>query len=157
MRRLGAVAVLIVLAACSSSRDEPSRAELEAIRQAQNVYPANYKADIMAFLRNYLNDPTGIRNAAVSQPQVKELPTGARYVACLRYEAKKAGGQYAGSRTALVVFISGKLDRFVEPPRAGEARDGAESGEGAARAGEVREACKDAVLAPFPELQHLSR
>lgn len=153
MHRLSIVAALVLLAACSSSRDEPSRAELEAIRAAQNVFPANYKAEIMAFLRNYLNDPTGIRNAAVSQPQVKELPTGARYVACLRYDAKKANGQYAGSRTALVVFISGKLDRFVEPQPGRETRDGSSAGEGA----EVREACKDAVLAPFPELQRLSR
>jgi len=153
MRSLVLLAALLV-AACSTYTDEPSRAELDAIRKAQNVFPANYKADVTAFLRNYLNDPTGIRGAAISSPELKDLPTGARYVACLRYDARKAGGQYAGLKTALVVFISGRLDRFVDSP---PARDAHGDEQATARRTEVREACKDASFAPFPALQARKR
>jgi hypothetical protein len=143
---------LALLASCTPYRDPavPTPAELNAIRQSQNVPPENYRADVIAYMRNYLNDPSGVRGAAISQPALKTLPTGSRYVACMRYDAKKANGVYAGPKTALVVFISGKLDRVVEPP---VTRDGRETPE----AVEVREACKDAAYAPFPELQSMRR
>jgi hypothetical protein len=152
MRSLILLAALL-LAACTTYTGEPTRAELDAIRKAQNVFPANYKADVMAFLRNYLNDPTGIRAAAISTPELKDLPTGERYIACLRYDSKKASGQYAGLKTVLVVFISGKLDRFVDSPLGRDTRDEA----AVARRAEIREACKDVAFAAFPELQNLKR
>lgn len=139
MRWLSVPAVLM-LAACSMTSYDggPSRAQLDAIRAAQNVYPANYKADVLAFLRNYLNDPTNIRGAGIAEPQRKPLVSGERYVACLRYNARKANGQYAGSKTAVVVFVSGKLDRLAEDQ-------------------ETRDLCKDAAYSPFPELERLTR
>jgi len=161
MKTSVSVALLIAacaLAGCSTTSDEPSSAQLEAIRQSQNVVPQHYRADIIAFMRNYLNDPTGVRSAAVSQPQVKNLSTGARYAACLRYDARNSTGRYMGVKTALVVFISGRLDRFTEasPIRQaaqGEERDAQRGGQSA----EVREACKDAAYASFPELEKLTR
>jgi hypothetical protein len=146
MRRLSLLLALLT-AGCTSYSDGPTPAELNAIRQAQNVFPSSYKADVSAFMRNYLNDPTGIRSAAISQPQLKELPTGSRYISCLRYDAKKSDGQYAGTKTALIIFISGKLDRLIDAPVSREMGEGME----------VRETCKDAVYAPFPELQGLKR
>jgi hypothetical protein len=117
----------------------PSPSELKAQWEQQNVYPQNYKNDLMAFLRTYLNDPTHIRGAAVSEPQRKTVGPGERYVACVRYNARKSGGQYAGSKDGAAIYVSGKLDRFLDLPR------------------EVREFCKDAVYAPFPELETLTR
>jgi hypothetical protein len=143
----------LLLAACSTYTGEPTHAELDAIRKAQNIFPANYKADVTAFLRNYLNDPSGIRGAAISTPQLKNLPTGERYIACLHYDAKKTSGQYAGLKTVLIVFISGRLDRFVDPPPGRDARDE----NATARRREIREACKDVSFSPFPELQNLKR
>ena len=69
MRWLALVAVLMV-GGCTTEVG-PSPAELKAQWDAQNVVPQNYKNDLMAFLRTYLNDPTHIRAAAVSQPQLK--------------------------------------------------------------------------------------
>lgn len=155
------VALLItvcMLTGCSTTpSDEPTPAEREAIRQSQNVFPQHYKADIIAFMRNYLNDPTGVRSAGVSQPQVKNLPTGARYASCLRYDARNSSGRYMGVKTAMVVFISGRLDRFADTPlRRGDAAQDAEPRE-TAQAVEVRETCKDAVYTPFPELEKMTR
>ena len=117
----------------------PSQAELKAQWEQQNVFPQNYKADLMAFLHTYLNDPTHIRGATVSQPQRKNVGPGERYVACVRYNARKSDGQYAGSKDGVAIYVSGKLDRFFDGRM------------------EVKELCKDAVYAPFPELETLTR
>jgi hypothetical protein len=116
----------------------PSSAELKADWDAQNVVPQNYKADLMAFLRTYLNDPTHIRNPSVSQPVLKQVGPGQRYVACVRYNAR-VDGKYAGMKEGVAIYVSGKLDRFFDGPN------------------ETKEFCKDANYAPFPELEKLTR
>jgi hypothetical protein len=103
---------------------------------SMNIAPTNYKEDTIAFLRTYLNEPTGIREAAISQPVLKTIGGETRYVACLRFNAKKSNGEYAGSKTRLAVFLSGRFDRLIET---------------------VRDQCNDADYAPFPELERLSR
>ncbi len=71
---------------------------MKAQWDAQNIFPQNYKNDLIAFLRTYINDPSHIRGAAVSQPQLKNVGPGDRYIACVRYDARKDGGQYAGPK-----------------------------------------------------------
>ena len=137
MRWLVLLAVLLV-GGCESEVG-PSQAELKAQWEQQNVFPQSYKADLMAFLHTYLNDPTHIRGATVSQPQRKNVGPGERYVACVRYNARKSDGQYAGSKDGVAIYVSGKLDRFFDGRM------------------EVKELCKDAVYAPFPELETLTR
>ena len=117
----------------------PSAAELKANWEAQNIMPQGYKRDLLAYMRTYLNDPSHIRDAAVSQPQLKQIGPGERYVVCVRYNERKSDGKYAGVKDGLATFVSGKLDRFFDTPR------------------DVREFCKDAAYAPFPELQTLTR
>ena len=147
MRRLAVgTALWAALAAGGCSTDiGPSRAELQARWEAQNVYPQNYKNDLLAFLRTYLNDPSHIREAGVSQPQLKSAGPGERYITCVRYNARKDGGQYAGLRDGAATYVSGKLDRFFD---GGKNLDGNKI---------VRELCKDAAYAPFPELEKLTR
>ncbi len=130
--------VAAMLGGCSSDIG-PSRAELKSYWEQQNVFPQNYKIDLLAYLRTYLNDPTHVRGAAVSTPVRKDIGPGERYVACVRYDARKSNGQYAGSKEGGAVYVSGKLDRFFDTPLA------------------VKELCKDAVYAPFPELEALTR
>jgi hypothetical protein len=136
MRWLALVAVLMV-GGCATDVG-PSPAELKAQWEAQNVFPQNYKADLMAYMRSYLNDPAHVRGATVSQPQLKTIGPGERYVACVRYNAR-VDGKYAGSKDGAAIYVSGKLDRFLDAPI------------------EVREFCKDAAYAPFPELETLTR
>ncbi|HEY0567976.1 MAG TPA: hypothetical protein VGD13_07580, partial [Xanthobacteraceae bacterium] len=101
-----------------------------------NTPPANYKADIVALMRTYLNDPTDVRGAFVTEPAIRTVDGQSRYAACLRYNARKAGGQYAGSKDSVVVFRSGNLDRIVD---------------------NGREYCKDAAYVRFPELERMTR
>ena len=127
-----------MLGGCASDIG-PSPAELKAQWDAQNVYPQTYKNDLLAFLRTYLNDPTHVRGAMLSEPVLKEVGPGQRYVACLRYNARDMEGKYMGLKDGAAVYVSAKLDRFIDKPLA------------------VKEICKDAVYVPFPELAALTR
>src|SRR5262245_63194337 len=106
-----------VLAGCASEIG-PTPAELKARWDAENIYPQNYRQDLLAFLRTYLNDPTQVRGAAVSQPQLKYIGPGDRYVSCVRYNSRNSDGKYLGSKDGAAVYVAGKLDRFFDTPRA---------------------------------------
>ena len=107
-----------------------------------NVYPTNYKADILAAMHVYLNDPTGIRDAGIAEPTLKSVGNAKRYVVCLRFnaktrfDAKKGSADYAGVKETAAIFVAGRFDRFAET---------------------AHEACAGATYAPFPELERLSR
>jgi hypothetical protein len=131
----------LVLAACSSTNLEPTQSELKADWEAGNIVPAHVKTDLLAFLRTYLNDPNRIRDGAVSAPvrkRVLDYPAD-RYIVCVRYNARKSDGTYAGVKTGMAIFVSGRLDRFVDMPR------------------QVKEPCEGAAYQPFPELGQLRR
>lgn len=132
MPRWTAAVLALTLTACNSDWMQ----QRERMEQANSVLPVNYKADIAAFMRTYLNDPTGVRNAFVSAPAERTLEEIKRYTVCVRYMARKSNGQYAPSKDSLILFREGRLDRMVD---------------------NGREACKDAAYQPFPELEHLSR
>jgi len=133
------LSLMILLSGCvTDSELEPSAAQREAQWNAQNVFPQNYKKDLLAFLRTYLNDPNHIREAGVSPPQLKKAGPGDRYVACVRYNARNESGRYAGVKDGAAVYVSGKLDRFIDGK-------------------EVQNYCKDVAYAPFPELERLTR
>lgn len=135
--RLLLFALALSVAGCATDVG-PSETELKAQWEAQNVVPQTYKQDLLAFLRTYLNDPSHVRDAAVSQPLLKTIGPGERYTACVRYNARDSGGKYSGDKTGAAIYVSGKLDRFLDGPQA-------------------RELCKDVALGPFPELQKLQR
>ena len=113
--------------------------------EANKVFPQNYKTEILSLMRTYLNDPTNVRDAVVSEPAIKSFDGADRYVVCLRYNAKKIGGQYAGNKEAIMTFRQGRLDRIVDA-----IRDPRETRQ-------ARELCKDMALKPFAELEHLTR
>ena len=99
-----------------------------------NVYPTNYKSDILAAMHAYLKNPTGIRDAAISEPTIKSSGTVSRYVACLRFTPKKNASEYGGTREIAAVFMGGRLDRFVDLPKT---------------------ECTGITYAAFPELQNM--
>jgi hypothetical protein len=125
--------LLLLLAACAGER-QFSGQETQG-GASVNVFPEKYRAEILAYQRSYLNDPTGIRSAAISQPALRKFGSVERYVVCVRFDAKGPGGAYTGVREQLVIFLAGKLDQM----------------------GVTREHCKDAVYEPFPELERLAR
>ena len=102
-----------------------------------NAFPDNYKSDILAAMHAYLNDPSGIRDAAISEPMLKEVSGGGnRYVVCLRFNGKQDNGSYAGVRQVEAIFLAGRFEDFADVPR---------------------EPCLTVAYAPFPELEQLKR
>jgi hypothetical protein len=132
LQALVCVLAALALGGCNSEWTDRQ----ERLQQANTTPPSNYKADIVAFMRTYLNNPTGVRGAFASQPALREVDGLRRYTVCLRYAARKSDGQYAAPKESIVLFIDGRLDRMVD---------------------NARELCKDATYEPFPELEHLSR
>lgn len=128
--------VLLALTACAGQGGLSSFESRKVITQEVNVYPADYKAEILAFLRSYLNNPANIRNAAISEPALKPAGAENRYAVCLRFNARKSSGDYEGSRDRLVFFLSGKLDTMIEAKR---------------------DQCANADYRPFPGLEQLKR
>ena len=132
------VPVLALWLAGCTPRLDAYREAVHSEEEAQGVRPVNYKAEILALMRTYLNDPTNVRSAFVTEPAMRTLEGISRYTVCLRYNARKTGGQYAGSKDSLVLFRQGRLDRIIDNER-------------------VREQCRDAAYVPFPELERLTR
>ena len=102
-----AAAAAVALGGCATEVG-PSRAELKAKWDAENVYPKTYRQDLLAFLRTYLNDPSHVRSAMVSQPQLKNAGPGDRYVACVRYNARNTDGKYQGSKDGAATYVAGQ-------------------------------------------------
>src|SRR4051794_19913272 len=125
--------LLLLLAACAGER-QFSGQETQG-GAGVNVFPEKYRAEILAYQRSYLNDPTGIRSAAITQPALRKIGSVERYVACVRFNAKAAGGTYTGVRDHIAIFLAGKLDQMAV----------------------TREECKEATYGPFPELERLTR
>jgi hypothetical protein len=126
------VGLALVLALSACTKDQLPGAERG--EQTVNVFPEHYKTDITAAMHAYLNDPTGIRDAMVSPPELKEVGNANRYISCLKFSPKKNATQYAPTREIVAVFLLGRFDQFLENPR---------------------DLCKTANYAPFPELQKL--
>src|SRR3954452_24794899 len=125
--------LLLLLAACAGER-QFSGVETQG-GASVNVFPEKYREEILAYQRSFLNDPTGIRTAGISQPALRKVGSVERYVVCVRFNAKGPAGGYIGDREHLAIFLAGKLDQM----------------------GVTRELCKEAAYEPFPELERLTR
>jgi hypothetical protein len=139
--RCSVLLLAAAIAGCASQRSPFER----------NTPPADYKGDILAFLRTYLNDPTNVRDASVTPPALQRVGPEERYTACVRFNARRSDGRYAGLiNTAAVFNTSGKLDRFIDLTPDETAAD-------AALRVQLGDVCKTAAYQPFPELERLAR
>jgi hypothetical protein len=140
---LVAVTVAVALAGCGAGR-------LREERETRiNVYPDNYKTDLLAALHTYVSDPTHIRDAYVSDPAIRPIGTQNRYAACVRFNARNSDGSYSGSKDVLAVFAAGRFDQFVDPST-GPAN-------ASSQANVIKELCSQAEYKRFPELEAMTR
>jgi hypothetical protein len=103
---------------------------------ASQPWPANYKAELLAFMKTYLNNPVGVKEAVLAEPVQRTVGGRLRYVACLRYNARDSDGNYRGPRERAVLYVDARLDRIIE---------------------DTADTCAAAVYAPFPELEKMTR
>ena len=127
----------IALAACSIGDDESRRFSVFSDKpDTPQSFPGNYRAELLAFMKTYLNNPVGVRDAAMAEPVMRDVNGKMRYVSCLRYSARESDGSYREPRERAVLFVNGRLDRMIE------------------KGGEL---CAGAALAPFPDMEKMTR
>jgi hypothetical protein len=99
-------------------------------------FPTNYRTDLLAFLRTYLNDPVGVRGAMMAEPVQRTVGGNMRFVSCVRYSAKDFNGRYTPVQERGVAFVDGRLERVVD---------------------NSAEVCAGANYQPFPEVEKMAR
>jgi len=124
----GAAAGLVALglAACSSSSKD---AEPDA-----NIFPKDYKTEIMYTLQRELDDPTNIRDAFVTDPFLTQASREQRYAVCVRSNSRNTNHDYTGIKDRIGYFYAGHLNQLVEA---------------------TPEQCAKAAYKPWPELQRI--
>jgi hypothetical protein len=126
----------IALAACAGS-DEGRSISFTADRGvADQPYPNNYRLELQAFMKTYLNNPVGVHDAAMAEPIQRTVGGRLRYVSCLHFTPRESDGSYGEVRERAIVYVDGRLDHVVE---------------------KAVEICAGAVYAPFPELEKMTR
>jgi hypothetical protein len=116
--------VAVALAGCSSFNtggDGPKPVD-------PNLFPADYKTDIMSFLQTDAAGLVGTREASLAPPELKPFGSESRYVSCLRVVAADT------RRDKMIVFYGGQINQFIDASQG---------------------MCETAAYQPFPELPSL--
>ena len=126
----------IALAACASGDEGKSITYTDDRGVSNQPFPNNYKGEILSFMKTYLNNPVGVRNAVMAEPIQRVVGGRLRYISCLRFSPRDSDGNYGEPRERAILYVDGRLDRIIE------------------NAGDP---CAGAVYAPFPDLEKLVR
>jgi hypothetical protein len=124
----------VALAGCAGS-DEGREIAFDNGTAIQ-PFPENYRSELLAFMKTYLNNPVGVHDAAMAEPVQRTVGGRVRYVSCLRFTPRESDGSYGNLRERAVLYVNGRLDRLVE---------------------NASDICSGAAYAPFPELEKLTR
>ena len=126
----------IALAACAGGEDSRSITYTEDRGVANQPYPANFRGELLAFMRTYLNNPAGVRDAVLALPVQRTVGGRLRYLTCLRFTPRESDGSYRELRERAVLYVDGRLDRIID---------------------NTSEVCAGAVYAPFQEMEKMAR
>jgi hypothetical protein len=134
-KRAAILLLPLLLAACAGD-GQNSITYTDDRGVANQPFPTSYRVELLAFMKTYLNNPVGVKEAVIAEPVQRTVGGRLRYVVCLRYNAKDRDGSYLGLRERAVLYVDARLDRIVE------------------EAGEI---CAGAAYAPFPDLEKMTR
>jgi hypothetical protein len=126
----------IALAACASSDEGRSISFTDDRGVANQPFPDNYRAELLAFMKTYLNNPVGVHEAAMAEPVQRTVGGRLRYISCLRFIPRETDGSYRNARERAILYVNGRLDHVVE---------------------NASDICAGAVYAPFPDLEKMTR
>jgi hypothetical protein len=135
-KRVAILMLPIALTACAGSDDNRPISFMGGGGGGNQPFPNNYRSEEVAFMRTYLNNPVGVRDATMAEPTLRDVNGRTRYVGCLRYTARESDGSYREPRERAILFVNGRLDRVVE---------------------NAAELCAGAAYAPFPEMEKMTR
>ena len=134
-KRAGVLVLPLALAGCfGNDGGRPSVGDAGVA--GQQPFPDNYRTDVIAIMRSYLNDPAGVRDASMAEPVQRDVGGRPFYVGCLHYTPRETDGSYRNMRERAVIYVNGRPDRVVE---------------------RTSELCAGAVYTAFPELEKMTR
>ena len=125
--RVGLTAALLaaVVAGCSGFGAAKTDQRAGAASDP-NAYPANYRSEILAFLRQSMTDRADYRGALISQPALKPIGDSQRYMVCLQFNGHNQ------IKNKVAVYLAGQMSQFIDSKP---------------------EQCGDAAYQPFKELE----
>ena len=126
----------VMLAACAGSDEGRSISFTDDRGVASQPYPDNYRAELLAFMKTYLNNPVGVHDAVLADPVQRTVGGRLRYVSCLRFTPRETDGSYRNSRERAILYVNGRLDQMVE---------------------NASDVCAGVAYAPFPDLEKMAR
>lgn len=119
-------ALAVSLLACSSDKKQAE--------ENPNVFPSDYKNEILTTLTSSLDDPTNIRSAYITDPFIRPAGKEERYVVCVRSNSRNVARHYTGITDRIGYFYNGHLNQLVDA---------------------TKEQCGNIAYKPFPELEKL--
>jgi hypothetical protein len=136
-RTLAAFIVLaglaLALPACSSvSSWFDSSSKAPAVDP--NLFPADYKKEIIDTMRTLVDEPPKVRDSFVTDPVLRTAGSDQRYVVCVRASARSAVGRFEAPKDRIAYFYGGHLNQLVDA---------------------TPEQCGNAAYKPFPELDRM--
>ena len=137
LAKIAAILLLpAVLAACAGSDEGRGISFTDDRGVANQPFPTNYQSEIVSFMRSYLNNPVGVRDAVMAEPVERVVGGRLRYLACLRFSARESDGDYREPRERAILFVDGRLDRIID---------------------NAVEPCAGVAYAPFADLEKMTR
>lgn len=100
--RVCASVLALALAGCSSFGGSAE------VKVDPNLFPANYKAEILTYLRQYPHDYQNTRETYLSAPVLKPVGSESRYVACLRL----VGADWRKEK--MLIYFGGEMNQFID-------------------------------------------
>lgn len=119
------VALGAALAACSNDASKLDTVD-------PNIFPADYRKEILLTLTGMLDDPTNVREVGITDPVLRPAGREPRYSVCVRLDARNANRAYTGVKERIAYFYGGHLNQFID----------ADAGQ-----------CANVVYKPWPELE----
>ncbi len=117
--RVAAVVAMAISASliggCSGSSIPDLSSYYKEKPTGQNIVPADYKQELAAYLRTYIDNPRQVRDASIGTPVLRPVGSGQpRYVTCVRYNPRNFENKYEGNKEKLAIFIDGRMNQFLD-------------------------------------------
>src|SRR5260370_3313556 len=104
----------VALAACAGGDEGGSIAYTDDRGLANQPFPDNYRGELLAFMKTYLNNPRGVHDAAMAEPVRRTVGGRLRYISCLRFTPRESDGGYRQGRERAIIYLNCRLQRLGE-------------------------------------------
>jgi hypothetical protein len=106
--RVGVAAMLAVVALAVAGCSSFSKPKAEPPPPDPNAFPADYRSQITAFLRQSLTDRADFRGALISPPTLRPIGDSQRYTACMKFNGRTL------VKTKIAIYLGGQMTQFID-------------------------------------------